>query len=200
MNAVVPARTSREVVDMLTKQFELPEPFLDVTFGKGRFWRDQNVIGLDMYSDSPIKASWEVLPIRDCSVGTIWYDPPHLPMTGPKSAWRDRAYGEAEWSYQEGFATDPHVKFFEEAARVVKPSGYVIAKTADMINVNKPYWLTLTVIDAALAAGFQLFDWIISFRSSPLISKREMKSWHAKKHHAHWLVFVPPSGKVSRHA
>lgn len=203
MNAVVPIRTSKKMVGQLISQFKLPEPYLDVTFGLGRFWSDQSsIIGLDAYSPSPpIRASWEALPIKDQSIGTIFYDPPHLPMTGPNSAWRKRGYGHADWDYRTGFNPAPHQAFFAEASRVVRHDGYAVVKTADMIQWNKPYWLTLTVINTAQQEGWVLFDWLIGYRPAPLIdTTRVAENWHAKKHHAHWLIFVPPNAKVSRHA
>lgn len=205
MNAVIKAASSSEVVEQLIEQFQLRPPFVDVTFGRGRFWnpeRLKDVVGFDLFSDeAPIRASWDALPLANHSASTVFYDPPHLPTTGPNSAWKERGYGIAEWTYRDGFAPGPHESFFKEAARVITQDGYVIAKTADMINWNKPYWLTLTVIDAAKAQGFELFDWVISFRRSPLVNRqRQANNWHAKKHHAHWLVFTPPGAKVSRHA
>ncbi len=195
MNAIIPARNSVEVVRQLDEAFSFPRPIVDVTWGKGRFWSGQEVIGLDAYSESPaVRAQWEHLPIRLDSVGTLVFDPPHLPYTGKNSAWNNRGYGFMEWTWKGGIDPQPIIALFKQAALVLRNDGFLLVKTADMIHAHRPWWLTPLVMGVAEDYGFALYDWIISFRPAPLIDKRWVNTFHARKHHAHWLLFVPPGG------
>lgn len=197
LNAVIPAQRSAEVVCMLDEFFEFPRPLVDATWGRGRFWSGQEVVGIDCVGAPPILADNTTLPLRDGAVGTLFYDPPHLPPGGPKSNWPGRGYGTAEWVW-EGYCPEPHAAFLSEAARVVRrKDGLLVVKSADSINGRRPHWLTFLLHNLAEQAGFKLYDWVISYRQAPMISSKWTRgTYHAKKHHAHWLLFVPPGGPM----
>lgn len=203
MLSVIQAQTSRAVMEQLEDLFGFPSPIVDVTWGKGAFWRSnrKDVIGLDAYSDKPqIRAEWTHLPFRDASIGTLVFDPPFLPPPGPNSNWLARGYGAgtAVWENKKGFSQEWLDGFFTEASRVLSPRGLLITKTGDMIHWHKAYWLTLQAWQSATDVGFKLYDWVVAHRAAPLSDPRWKNAFHTRKHHAHYMVYIPAGAPDER--
>ncbi|MDE2844845.1 MAG: hypothetical protein OXN21_15915, partial [Chloroflexota bacterium] len=64
-----------------------PEPILDATFNRGRFWKgsSRHVISMDIdpkYAPMIVGDNREMVGVPDSQFGTVVYDPPHVGPQG----------------------------------------------------------------------------------------------------------------------
>ena len=203
LTSVIEGRTSASVLQRLQTVFPFTPPVLDISWGKGRFWKYEQaprVIGLDRFARDPdIRGEWTSLPFLAASIGTAVFDPPHSGDIGKSSVHLGDGYGNASAAAWQASAQGypDYAPVFSQLRRVLRAEGLLIVKAADMIHNHQPHWLSLELIATAQAAGFTLFDWIISHRQA-VESGQWVAQHHARKNHAHWLIFVPPGGRVHR--
>jgi hypothetical protein len=185
-----------------------PEPILDATYNSGRFWRgskrdvwsmdmdpsfrpmivadNRTMVGLDTRTG---KTDYRVPSNK---FGTVVYDPPHVgPQGRDKSVKRfDADYGahvecgkEHNWTLS--YLYPP---FLEQAKRVLKPDGLLLAKITDMVNSHRSKWAHCDFMRMAEEAGLTVCDLIIKIRQGPMQSNRWKLAHHARKRHCFWII------------
>ena len=173
-----------------------PEPILDATFNRGRFWKGspRRVVSMDIDPKfSPmIVGDNRKMGIADHTFGVVVYDPPHVgPQGRDKSSKKfDEDFGatvacgkEQDWTLN--YLYPP---FLEQAKRVLKPRGLLLAKITDMVNSHRSKWPHCDFMQMAKEAGFTVCDLIIKVRTGPMVSTKWKKAHHARKRHCFWIV------------
>ncbi|MFQ5735074.1 MAG: hypothetical protein ACE5KM_24335 [Planctomycetaceae bacterium] len=185
-----------------------PEPILDATYNTGRFWvrSNRNVWSMDIdpkyaprvVADNRVMVGLNTLTgerdyrVRTSSFGTIVYDPPHVgPQGRDKSVKRfDVDFGATMACGKEHGWTLSYLypPFFEQAKRVLKPDGLLLAKITDMVNSHKSRWPHCDFMRMAEEAGFTVCDLIVKVRTGPMRSTKWKTAHHARKRHCFWIV------------
>jgi hypothetical protein len=172
-----------------------PEGFdCDLTYGNGQFWRDLKAPALkfdiDPQKPEVIQASSDKLPLADCSLKSVVFDPPFLTyvragregngkMVMAKrfaGYWR---YDELETHYQATIA---------ESARVLKKQGVMVIKCQDIIHNHKMHCTHANILVWA-ASKFRLKDLFVLIAKHRLPSpNRKGVQKHARIFHSYFLV------------
>ncbi len=173
-----------------------PEPILDATYNTGRMWgaSTRTVVSMDIDPsyNTDIVADNRDMPVPDESFAVVVYDPPHVgPQGRDKSRKRfDVDFGatvacgkEHDWNLS--YLYPP---FLDEAMRVLKPDGLLLAKITDMVNCHRSKWPHCDFMQMADDAGFTVCDLIVKVREGPMISTKWKRAHHARKRHCFWIV------------
>lgn len=174
-----------------------PEPILDATYNAGRFWKEstRQVVSMDIdpqYKPMIVGDNREMVGVKSARFGVVVYDPPHVgPQGRDKSKKRfDVDFGatvecgkEHDWNLS--YLYPP---FLQQAKRVLKPNGLLLAKITDMVNNHKSKWPHCDFMRMAEAAGFTVCDLIIKIRNGPMVSNKWETAHHARKRHCFWII------------
>ena len=173
-----------------------PHPILDATYNTGRIWNGsgREVVSMDIDPRYcvDVVADNRRMPIADELFGVVVYDPPHVgPQGRDKSTKRfDVDFGatmecgkEHDWTLS--YLYPP---FLDEAMRVLKPDGLLLAKITDMVNNHRSRWAHCDFMAMADAAGFTVCDLIVKVRNGPMMSTKWKNAHHARKRHCFWIV------------
>lgn len=174
-----------------------PEPILDSTYNRGRFWKGSNrdVVSMDInpkFEPMIVGDNRKMDGIADQSFGIVVYDPPHVgPQGRDKSSKRfDEDFGATvECGKEQGWTLSYlYPPFLEQAKRVLKPRGLLLAKITDMVNSHRSQWAHNDFMQMAEEAGFTVCDLIIKVRTGPMVSTKWKTAHHARKRHCFWIV------------
>lgn len=174
-----------------------PHPILDATYNAGRIWQGstRSVVSMDInpsYKPDIVADNREMPDVADESYAVVVYDPPHV---GPQG--RDKSTKRFEVDFG---ATIPCGKehdwnlsylyppFLEQAMRVLKPDGLLLAKITDMVNNHRSKWAHCDFIEMAEDAGFTVCDLVVKVREAPMRSTKWKNAHHARKRHCFWIV------------
>jgi hypothetical protein len=173
----------------------------DVTFGQGVFWKkvsqnDYKVCSSDLKNGIDCRA----LPYDAASFDCVVFDPPYMHTPGGTAhqnhqnfelyyvnngvAGSDKKYHEA--------VLDLYFRGAQEAHRVLRPGGILIAKCQDEVCANKQRLTHVEVINELTTMGYIVEDlFVVVRRNKPGVS-RLLKQVHARKNHSYFLVFRKP--------
>lgn len=174
-----------------------PEPILDATYNRGRFWRgsSRDVVSMDInpkFEPMIVGDNRNMVGVPDDEFGVVVYDPPHVgPQGRDKSSKRfDEDFGATvECGKEQGWTLSYlYPPFLEQARRVLKPRGLLLAKITDMVNSHRSQWAHCDFMQMADEAGFTVCDLIVKVRSGPMISTKWKTAHHARKRHCFWVV------------
>jgi SAM-dependent methyltransferase len=179
---------------------ETDEPtILDCTYNKGVMWRgtDYKPVRMDIDGtlDVDFVADFKNMPFKNESFDIIVFDPPHLPTAGASensSKIYEKRYGiTADCKEREGENVSKlFLPFLEEAKRVLKPGGIVLAKIADLIHNNKFQWQHVDFINSVKDVGMTPCDLMIKSdpRAGTLMSSKWKNVKHLRKNYCYWIV------------
>ena len=174
-----------------------PEPILDATYNTGRFWRGstRRVVSMDIdpkYKTEIVGDNRVMDGVPSCKFGAVVYDPPHVgPQGRDKSRKRfDVDFGATvpcgkEHSWNLSYLYPP---FLQQAKRVLKPEGLLLAKITDIVNNHRSKWAHCHFMQMAEAAGFTVCDLIVKVRVGPMESNKWKNAHHARKRHCFWII------------
>lgn len=185
-----------------------PEPILDATYNAGRFWTgsERNVWSMDIdpqYHPRIVADNRTMVglntqtgdpnyQVRSSYFGTVVYDPPHVgPQGRDKSVKRfDVDFGaHVECGKEHGWSLSYlYPPFLEQAKRVLKPNGLLLAKITDMVNSHRSRWAHCDFMQMASDAGFTVCDLIVKIRNGPMRSNKWKTAHHARKRHCFWII------------
>lgn len=174
-----------------------PEPILDATYNAGRFWKgsSRDVWSMDInpkYKPRIVADNRIMRGVQSQTFGAVVYDPPHVgPQGRDKSVKRfDVDFGATmECGKQHGWSLSYlYPPFLEQAKRVLKPEGLLVAKITDMVNSHKSRWAHCDFMRMAEGAGFTVCDLIVKIRRGPMRSNKWKEAHHARKRHCFWIV------------
>ena len=174
-----------------------PDPILDATYNSGRFWAgsSRQVVSMDVdpqYSPDIVADNREMPGVADDSFAVVVYDPPHVgPQGRDKSTKRfDIDFGATvECGKQHGWTLSYlYPPFLQQARRVLRKDGLLLAKITDMVNNHRSRWAHCDYMRMAEEAGFVVCDLIVKVRERPMVSTRWKRAHHARKRHCFWIV------------
>lgn len=174
-----------------------PEPILDSTYNRGRFWKasTRRVISMDIdpkFNPMIVGDNREMKGIPDAAYGVVVYDPPHVgPQGRDKSRKKfDEDFGATvECGKEQGWTLSYlYPPFLKQAKRVLKPRGLLLAKITDMVNSHRSQWAHCDFMRMAADAGFTVCDLIVKVRTGPMVSTKWKTAHHARKRHCFWII------------
>ncbi len=188
--------------DLLERMLEFypvigADPILDATYNAGRIWNgtERKITTMDMdpqFGTDYVCDNREMPGVPDRSFAVVVYDPPHVgPQGRDKSRKRfDVDFGAtAECGKEHGWTLSYlYPPFLQQAKRVLKPDGLLLAKITDMVNNHRSKWPHCDFMRMAEEAGFVVCDLIVKVREGPMTSTRWKAAHHARKRHCFWVV------------
>ncbi|VAX39478.1 hypothetical protein MNBD_PLANCTO03-1314 [hydrothermal vent metagenome] len=174
-----------------------PDPILDATHNAGRFWKGstRRVVSMDIdpkHQPDIVGDNRVMKGVPDNEFGVVVFDPPHVgPQGRDKSVKRfDVDFGATMACGKEHGWTLSYLypPFLEQARRVLKPEGLVLAKITDMVNSHRSRWAHCDFMRMAEEAGFTVCDLIVKVRAGPMVSTKWKEAHHARKRHCFWII------------
>ncbi len=174
-----------------------PEPILDSTYNRGRMWKGtgRTVVSMDIdpkFNPMIVGDNRVMEGVANASFGVVIYDPPHVgPQGRDKSRKRfDEDFGATvacgkEHGWKLSYLYPP---FLQQAKRVLKPKGLLLAKITDMVNCHRSQWAHVDFMTMAAEAGFTVCDLIVKVRTGPMMSTKWKTAHHARKRHCFWII------------
>src|SRR3990167_2780634 len=173
---------------------------LDMTYGKGVFWRkvneaDWDLVRNDIASDrGEYHYDFRHIQWLDASFDAVVLDPPYIYHSGAvhKEGGMHTDYRNDERA-MEGIYGVPAVDSMfqdgmDEARRLLRPGGHCIVKCMDQIVGGYQVWQHITLLQMAEKMGYIPKDLFVLVRNGPVIM-RHPHQIHARKNHSYFLVF-----------
>lgn len=196
--------------DVVAIHFPYGGAIADVTYGKGRFWKNVcdpavTLLATDLLEEpippnkcvgwgTPI-GGWQQdfcqLSYPSDYLDGLVLDPPYMynPKRTVKASVAD-CYNVNETPHLR--TTTDVVNYYLsgmlEARRVLKPKGVLVVKCQDNIESGKQRWVHCVLMSAAENMGYMCDDlFVLVQRSIPTM--RHKRQLHARKNHSYFLVF-----------
>jgi len=169
------------------------QPFdLDPTFSRGAFYRSGRVpmpvyrFDLNPVREDVLAAGVTNLPLADCSIGSVIFDPPFIfNPHGRFSNAQIRFSSFPTWDDMER----TYRGALDEFKRILRPKGIVAFKCQDNTD-SKSVMTHCHVWQWATMAGFYAKDVFIRYRYNGPVYNPYVHQRHARKFHSYWWVFV----------
>lgn len=164
----------------------LPEPVLDVTYERGRFWkqhRPAELVASDLDSRCGVMvADFTALPFAAASFPTVVLDPPYK-LNGTSTG-RGPSAADARYGVGGGYRSmDARHRLIQdgivECARVT--SRFLLVKCQDQVCANKKRWQTRIFANTGERCGLDLVDMmdVRGYRKQP--EGRQQNHSHSDK-------------------
>jgi tRNA G10 N-methylase Trm11 len=163
----------------------------DVTFGSGCFYKKSVArpkFCFDLMPRVPgvIAADVCKLPLKDCCLRSVVFDPPFLIRTGHGSNLKSR-YGCIEGGMV-GLGTF-YALALHELHRVLIPKGWLIFKCQDLVSGGKNHFIHCHIWEHARGLGFEAIDLFILEATRRQADPQGRAQKHARKFHSYFRVF-----------
>jgi hypothetical protein len=189
-----PRRGNAELIADLAVLGYLPDPVIDVTYGKGRFWKLYRPDGLvtndlDPISDSLYHCDFTAMPLDSKSFATVVFDPPYK-LNGTASqggpATSDDDYGVGGDYRTPDERHDLMYRGMTEAARLARE--FVIVKCMDQVVSGDIKWQTDMMTDHGKTISLNKIDTlhVYGYRAQP----KGRRQVHAHRDYSTALVFA----------
>ena len=166
---------------------------VDLTYSTGRLWANipRPIITMDISKDSmaSVLADSRAIPLKDMSVGSIFFDPPFVVAPSCKPGIiRDRfsCYKNVQqlWAF--------YKETIIECYRVLHDGGIAVMKCQDIVSSGKNWDSHFEAMSYFKVTGFIFKDLFVLGRSNILWSPNMQNQQHARKNHCYYLVFKKP--------
>ena len=140
------------------------------------------------------------LPLENCSIDCMMFDPPFLATTG-KSLTND----DDNNAINKRFGVYPsekelhkfYIDSLNESYRILKDRGILIFKCQDKISSGKQYLSHVFIINEAIKIGFYPKDLFILLAKNRLVADWQVKNQkNARKFHSYFIVFEKNNKKI----
>ena len=166
---------------------------VDPTYSRGVFWeglpKPKHRFDINPQCEGVEQADARALPLDDCSVDSIMFDPPFV----LKDVVNRKVTGIIETRFFAYKNSDElwgmYKASLREFYRVLRPNGIVAFKCQDTISGGKQYWSHIEVHKMATEIGFYGKDMFIIGRHNVLWSPNMKNQLHARKNHSYYWVF-----------
>lgn len=171
---------------------------VDPTYGLGAFYNNtdlpQPTMRFDIYPQKygVMKADARNLPIADCSVNTIVFDPPFLATTGRSLRVNDNSNLIAKRFSVFQSERELHqfyIDSLKEFYRILRNKGIVIFKCQDKVSSGRQYFSHVFIINEASKIGFYTKDLGVLIAKSRIVAGWQKNQKHFRKFHSYFIVF-----------
>lgn len=164
---------------------------LDPTYSIGNFYQNgihkpKYKFDIDPQLPEVEKASADNLPLNNCSINTMIFDPPFLFGGGGNETSKTKLRFSSFTSVDEMFLF--YHNCLIEFYRILKQNGILIFKCQDMTEKYN-HFTHIFVINTAISLGFYAKDLFVLFARQRLIALNHQKQNHARKYHSYFIVF-----------
>jgi len=173
---------------------------LDCTANTGKMWKNlkYKLIRMDINEEfkPDIVGDFNNIPFKDNMFDVLVFDPPHLPTNAcskNSSKIYEKSYGITNNSGvgRDGDNVSEMFKsFLQEAKRVLKNGGIILAKIADLIHNHRYQWQHVDFINYVKQENMTPCDMMI--KSDPNAGHLKSSKWinvkHLRKNHCFWIV------------
>ena len=167
----------------------------DVTYGSGCFYKkiDRPSLCFDIAprKEGVIQADCCNLPLLDCSVGSVMFDPPFMARTGPGATLKAR-FGEVMGTIQDLW--NFYFLAMKEIHRVLTPKGWLVFKLQNGVLSGKNNNTYRQVCNQAEALGLRWVDEFVLLAKHRMMHPKHTVQKHARKFHSYFCVFQKPKG------
>lgn len=159
---------------------------VDVTYGKGVFWKNIDTINYQLHtSDLQTGTDFRYLPYSDNSIDCLVLDPPYMHGGKTVKASINDCYHNENGSHESVIRL--YTGGILEAARVLKQKGILILKTQDEIESGKQRLSHVELITLLEILGYRILDlFVLVQQSTPAMRESYQKS--ARKNHSYFVV------------
>jgi hypothetical protein len=187
-------RNNAEMIADVAKLGYLDGHVADITYGLGNFWKEWQPAQLTAHDLTLDGVDFRHLPEGDETFDSCVLDGPYrLAGTPDRPAAQPGWRTEFDLRYGIDIPRTPDERMaliragITEAARVLKPKGYLLCKCADQVVSGAVRWQTLEFTEHARSCGLSLVDWFMfqSYRRQP----EGRKQVHARRNCSSLLVF-----------
>ena len=192
----------RNILELHSKSHRID---CDPTYSKGYFYKDTGIeepefkFDINPQKEGVVKANAEQLPLFDCSLDTIIFDPPFLATTGgslnkvDNSNVINKRFGvyDSELALHRFYSNA-----MKEFYRILKPDGILIFKCQDKVSSGKQYFNHCFIYNTAIDIGFYPIDLFILLSKSRITAKWQQNQKHARKYHSYFWVLKKCNNKV----
>jgi hypothetical protein len=175
---------------------------LDMTWGRGVFWRKvkpKGLVAIDAVTTPAepvpfIRADFRCLPFRDASFDVVVLDPPYARHGTPMQTREAQSYQLNAERFAPTSAKEVKELYrwgIVEAWRLLPEGGILIVKCQDQIESGRQNWVHDYIMEQP---GFYTEDLLVLTNpGSPAI--RQAKQYHARKNHSYFLVLRKVVGR-----
>ena len=165
------------------------DTILDVTYGKGVFWRKVDTDVYDFHpSDIMTHIDYNTLPYKSASADMVVFDPPYMGHNGGKNYAVARNYNIDVPKYHKDYIPRLYFNAIAEARNVLKKGGKLVVKCQDEIQSGKQNMNHITIIQECVQNGWCIDDlFVVVQKHAPMM--RHKHQLHARKNHSYFLVF-----------
>lgn len=175
---------------------------MDVTYGKGVFWRRYQHPGLFIAHDlAHDQVDFRHLPEHDGTTDVLIADPPHIATGGRKTSTIpafNAAYGLLDAPRTPAGIFDLYAAGLKEWARVTRPGGIIAVKCCNGVTSGKRQWMHHRVAAIGEGLGLELWDEFVLVRKAPGPQPMHERQVHAWNRHSYLLVFRTPKRRHAR--
>ena len=163
---------------------------VDVTYGKGVFWRNIDTRRYDFHpSDITTGVDYNQLPYKNNSIDMIVFDPPYMGHNGGKNYAVARNYNVDVPKYDKNYIALLYFNAIEEARCALRRGGKLVVKCQDEIQSGKQRMNHIEIIQFATDNGFRVEDmFVVVQKNTPMM--RHAYQLHARKNHSYFIVFT----------
>lgn len=192
----------KHVIDFYASQDNI---IVDVTYGKGVFWRKIDLEQFQFYAydlhpaKGVNKGNFTRIKHDDASVDIVVLDPPYMHTPGKPLV--DERYKNSKTSasmYNYDILNKMYFRPMVEALRVLKPMGLLLVKCQDEIQSGVQKWTHCKILDGAERMGFYAKDLAILIPDS--VTPCPKQQLHLKKSHSYLWVLQKPDVAALRTA
>ncbi len=171
---------------------------IDVTFGRGVFWKQVNVSKYHLEkTDLKDGVDCRKLPYESSKFDAVVFDPPYMHTPGGtahnghqnfEEYYNNNGRSSEGKKYHEA-VLDLYFSAADEAARVLRKDGIYIVKCQDEVCANRQRLTHVEIINELELKGFIVEDLFVVVRKNKPGVSRMLKQVHARKNHSYFLVF-----------
>ena len=176
--------------DILRLYLPLGSHVLDMTWGRGVFWRrvpkgDYRLVCCDKETKADVKADLGAMPFPAGIFDSVILDPPYMHGGASVKASINDCYRNRNGSHES--VVRLYGRGVLEAARLLRQGGTLIVKCQDEIESGKQRLTHVEIVELLGLFGFFVLDlFILTTCTTPAMREKYQKS--ARKNHSYFIV------------
>lgn len=184
--------------DVLSLYAQPGQRILDMTYGRGVFWKNvprgtYDLVANDLAPDlGEVHDDFRKTRWADGEFDMVVLDPPYASRSSNKRSAIGKRYNNALHKLDTvEKMIDYYADGMTEARRLLKPSAILVVKCMDEVAGGKQHWNHISIMQRAADLGFMVEDlFVLMSKGTPTM--RHQYQLHARKNHSYFLIFRSP--------